>query len=223
VEHEETEGATDPYDTHPSLRDRVAALERQPSLPPVDSRPAASLLRNVDECERLLFGALGGELSNLKPLDWPGVSDAVYIPMWQARVKKYGALLRKYTCASPPMTEQELLQIGSGIVAADASDETRRSAAWRLIVAAYAVAILPPATQPGAGEQPHGPRSERWTVETLPGDEAVLRRGAQEFRPFSEVAALVHGRTTIAAWRERCVAIGIDACPLGVEPAVAAR
>jgi heat shock protein HtpX len=206
VQHEEKEGKTDPYDTHPSLGDRVAALERQPSRPMVDSRPAASLLRHVDEWERRLFETLGGDLSNLKPLDWPGVSDAVYVPMWRARVKKYGPLLRNYTCVTPPATEKALLQIGGGIVAADASDETRVSAAWRLIVAAYAVAM-----------QPLG-----WTAETLPGEEAVLRRGADEFRPFSELGSLVQGRTTIDAWRDRCFALGIDGMPLGIEPAAEA-
>jgi heat shock protein HtpX len=204
VQHEEQAGETDPYDTHPSLRDRVVALAQQPWRPAGDSRPAASLLRNVDECEHRLFSAIGAGLSNLKPLDWPAVSEAVYVPMWKGRVKKYGALLRDYTCANPPATEQALRQIGRGIVAADASDETRVSAAWRLIVAAYATAM-----------QPLG-----WTAETLPGEETVLRRGAEEFRPFSELAALVQGRTTLAAWRERCAALGIDVFPLAVDSAV---
>jgi Zn-dependent protease with chaperone function len=205
VQSEEKEGRTDPYDTHPSLRDRVAALEQQPSRPPVDSRPAASLLRNVGECERRLFDTLGADLSKLEPLDWPGVSDAVYVPMWRARVKKYGALLRNYTSANPPATEKALREIGGGIVAADASDETRVNAAWRLIVAAYATAM-----------QPLG-----WSPETLPGEEAVLRRNGEEFRPFSELGSLVHGRTTIAAWRERSVALGIAGIPFGAERALA--
>jgi Zn-dependent protease with chaperone function len=207
VQYQEKEGSADPYDTHPSLRDRVAALERQASRPRFDSQPAASLLRNVDEWERLLFATLGTDLSNLKPLDWPDVTGAVYVPMWQARVKKYGSLLSNYTCAAPPATEKELRQIGSGIVAADASDEARVGAAWRLIVAAYAMVLLPLG----------------WTAETLPGEEAVMRCGGEEFRPFSELAGVVHGRTTIAAWRQRCVALGIDVCPLGVEPQVAMR
>jgi heat shock protein HtpX len=237
VQHQENEGQTDPYDTHPSLRDRLAALDRQASRPPVDSRPAASLLRNVDECERLLFGTLGTHLSNLKPLDWPGVTEAVYVPMWQARVKKYGALLRNYTCGNPPTTEKELREIGSGIVPADASDEARIAAAWRLIVAAYAMVLLPfaPQARAGAAESPSawtgmgnvkgvspsGP--ERWRAETHPGEEAVLRRGADEFRPFSELAGVVQGRTPIAAWRQRCIALGIDVCPLGTDAAVLAR
>jgi heat shock protein HtpX len=205
VRHEETEGKTDPYDTHPSLRDRVAALEQRPSRPSIDSRPAASLLWDLEQCEHRLFETLGAELSNLKPLDWRAVSGAVYVPMWQERVKKYGGLLSSYTCANPPATEEALLKIGREIVPADASDEARVHAAWRLIVAAFAVVLLPLG----------------WRAETLPGEEAVLRRGAEEFRPFSELGAVVQGRTTLAAWRERSIALGIDACPLGIEPAIA--
>jgi hypothetical protein len=49
----------------------------------------------------------------------------------------------------------------------------------------------------------------------------VLRRGLDEVRPFSDVEALVAGRTPAAAWQERCAALGIGAVPLGVEPATA--
>jgi heat shock protein HtpX len=207
VQHQEQEGTTDPYDTHPSLRDRVAALELLPSRPPADARTASSLLRDVDECERLLLNRLNADLSNLTPLDWPGVSDAVYVPMWRERVKKYGALLRDYTCGNPPITEAALRQIGGGIVAADATDNTRVAAAWRLIVAAYAMVLLPLG----------------WRAETLPGDEVVLRKGSEEFRPFSELVSVLQGRTTIVAWESRCIALGIHVCPLGMEPAVLAR
>jgi Zn-dependent protease with chaperone function len=198
VQHEEKEAKTDPYDTHPSLGDRVAALQRQPTRPRVDSRPAASLLRNVDECERRLFAAVGGALSNLKPVDWAGVSDTVYVPMWRARLKQHGLLLREYTCTNPPATDKELRQIGAGILSATADEAARVSAAWRLIVAAYALALV----------------ARGWVPETLPGEEAVLRRDAEEFRPFSELTALIHGRTTVDAWRERCVRLGIDGVPL---------
>jgi Zn-dependent protease with chaperone function len=200
VQQEHAQGKTSPYDTHPSTRDRVAALERLPSPPAVDGRPAASLLRDLNECERRLLGTISGDLADLKPIDWPAVGAAVYVPRWHARVQQHGALLRSYTCGRPPATEQELKQIGSGIVPTNAPDEARVGAAWQLIIAAYAVALLPLG----------------WSAETLPGEEAVLRLGAETLRPFSELSAVVTGRTTVADWRGRCAALGIDAFPLGV-------
>jgi len=48
----------------------------------------------------------------------------------------------------------------------------------------------------------------------------VLRRGADELRPWSELSAVVDGGTPIAAWRERCVRAGIGELILGTEPEV---
>jgi Zn-dependent protease with chaperone function len=206
VQQEHREGQTDPYDTHPSMRDRVAALERGASRPALDARPAAALLRDLNECERKVLGTISADLANLKPIDWPAVGAAVYVPRWDARVKQHGALLRNYTCGMPPATEQELKQIGSGIVPKEAPDEARIGAAWQLIVAAYAMALLPLG----------------WSAETPPGEEAVLRFGAETLRPFSELGAVVSGRATPAAWRGRCAALGIDALPLGVAAPVTA-
>jgi len=124
--------------------------------------------------------------------------------MWRARVKKYGALLRDYTCLNPPASRAELITIGRGIIPSVVPDEVRIGAAWQLIVAAYSLTLAPLG----------------WTAETWPGDEVVLRRGADELRPWSELSAVVDGGTPIAAWRERCVRAGIGELILGTEPEV---
>ena len=41
-----------------------------------------------------------------------------------------------------------------------------------------------------------------------------------EVRPYSELDALVAGRTSLEAWQARCAALGLGAVPLGGEPAV---
>jgi heat shock protein HtpX len=199
---QETAATTSAYDTHPSLKDRVAALQRLPPRPPGDGRPATALLRNVEGCERQLFGALSADLANLAPLDWTRVGDAVYMPLWQARVQQHGARLRGYTILNPPASQRELQQIGRGILPAEGDDASRQSVAWQLIVAAFVLALRPLG----------------WIAETLPGDEAVLRRGADELRPFSELEALMAGRVSAAQWQQRCAVLGIGALPLGADP-----
>jgi len=200
-EQEQPSDKPDPYDTHPSLADRLAALRTQPSRPATDARPATVLLRDVERCEGQLFAVLSADLADLKPVDWSRVGDAVYAPMWRARIKQHGTLLRDYTVAHPPATGQAIQTIAKGILPADGND-ANENVAWQLIVAAFVLALGP------AG----------WVAEALPGDEVVLRRGADELRPFSDVEALVAGRTSAAAWQERCAVLGIGAVPLGVEP-----
>jgi len=203
VAQDQESAEQNPYDTHPPLKDRVAALSRQASAAGVaDIRPAASLLRDIDACERRLFEKISADFASLKALDWAHVCDAVYTPMWRARVKKYGALLRDYTCLNPPASRAELITIGRGIIPSVVPDEVRIGAAWQLIVAAYSLTLAPLG----------------WTAETWPGDEVVLRRGSDELRPWSELSAVVDGHTPIAAWRERCVRLGMGELRLGTEP-----
>ena len=153
---------------------------------------------------RRLFDSLSADFAKLQAVEWARVGDAVYKPMWQARLKKHGALLRGYTCLNPPATMADLVKIGRGIVPPTAPDELRAGVAWQLIVAAYCVTLAPLG----------------WTAETWPGDEVVLRRGSDELRPWSELSAVVEGRTPISAWRVRCAALGIGELVLGIEPEV---
>ena len=156
-QQEEAAAKPNPYDTHPSLADRIAALRKQPSRPgSSDSRPATALLRNVETCEQQLFATLGADLAGLKPLDWSRVTDAVYLPMWRARLKQHGALLRNYTVAHPPATAQAIQAIGKGILPADANEANRAGVAWQLIVAARVLEVpngrCPTVTVPGADD-----------------------------------------------------------------------
>ena len=202
-QQEAASNETDPYDTHPSLADRVAALRRQPSKPAGDSRPATALLRNVEGCERQLFGTLSADLADLKPIDWTRVSDEVYLPMWRARIKQHGALLRNYTVGAPPASVKDMAQIGRGIMPSE-DDVIQAGVGWQLIVAAFALALRPLG----------------WTAVTLPGDEVILQRGADELRPYTELEAVITGKMSLAAWKQRCELLGIAALPLGVEPVV---
>ena len=62
VEIESTEGKTDPYDTHPSLPERIAAARNLPPGEPRANDPkAVTLLNNVKELEKDLFVAMADE------------------------------------------------------------------------------------------------------------------------------------------------------------------
>jgi heat shock protein HtpX len=200
MQHEETQGKTDPFDTHPSLRDRVAALRAQPSMPAHDARPASLLLRDVEQWERRVLGALSAHFAALKPVDWSRVSDTVYRPLWRQRIEQHGSLLREFTIASPPAQRETLIRIGRSIVRAnDAPDEACLGAAWQLIVAGFSLAL-----------EPHG-----WDADTSPGEEVTLRRGSDELRPWSELSELVNGSKTLEAWHMRVSLLGIGGIPLG--------
>jgi Zn-dependent protease with chaperone function len=197
-DREEKGTKTDPYDTHPSLAERVAALEKLPPRSQSDSRPASSLLRSLADWERRTLATLSPELSRLKPIDWSEVAAAVYSPIWKKRIEEDGALLDGYTIGEPPRTKDELLRIGSGMFKEAASPEQCMGAAWQLIVAAFCLTLAPLG----------------WTAETEPGEEVVLRKGNITLRPWSELRDLMDGKTTLVDWKTSCALTGIDALPM---------
>ena len=197
---EEKGSKTEPYDTHPSLAERVRALEKLPTQAQLDGRPAISLLASVGEWERRTLATLSADFGRLKPIDWTGVTSAVYVPMWKKRIDQDGALLDDYTIGEPPRTKEELLQIGRGILkgAAGQDDDQCLGVAWQLIVAAFCLTLAPLG----------------WSAETQPGEEVVLRRGNTVLRPWTELRDLMDGRTALADWKTSCALVGIDMLPL---------
>ena len=86
VHRELTEGETDPYDTHPPLRERVAALQSWPEgTMPEHDPPAISWLANIEDFEVRLVGSIPSESTAqaLKPLAWDGVGQKIWVPAWE--------------------------------------------------------------------------------------------------------------------------------------------
>jgi hypothetical protein len=69
---------------------------------------------------------------------------------------------------------------------------------WQLLTAGIGVALL------AAG----------WKADARPADEVIFRRDGHELRPFSELNALLAGRSSRDAWGQRCRALGIYDLPL---------
>jgi heat shock protein HtpX len=142
------EGKTNPYDTHPPLRDRIAAAEAMPELAaPPDTQPAASLLDNPQTLE-LRF--IENRISDIKPgtlkyVSWDEVALRVTIPMWQKAVAAHTADLRGVTAQTIPDQLSKFPDIGSripdprGMLLAP-SQRTQR--AGQLFAAAMALALV---------------------------------------------------------------------------------
>jgi heat shock protein HtpX len=203
VQFEEEQGTTDLFDTHPSLKDRIAALRTFPEGTPGDTRRASSLLGDLSRWEREVHGPETGPewARELEPIEWDKVVEAVYMPMWRARVDRHGHLLRSFTIGTLPTMTADFIKLGSSLFDDDEeqiTDHARLGRAWQLIVAAIALRLT----------------SRGWTVEALPGNETVLRRDGDELRPYSELQAVLDSRVPASQWRDRCASLGIADLPL---------
>ncbi len=210
VEHEEHGGQTDPYDTHPALRDRLAALSTLEPGAAGDARPATVLLSDVGRWERQILAATVGDhwASGLKAMPWEKVVESVYVPLWRKRVQQHRRLFAPFTIATVPTSRLDLAPLGDAFLGLDRDEaaavpaDIRVSHGVQLLTSAIALALV----------------DVGWTASASIGDEIVLTRDGRDLRPFSELLAIATGtsqsaaeRTPVTAdWRSRCAELGIS-------------
>jgi Zn-dependent protease with chaperone function len=200
---------TDPFDTHPALGERLAALAAFGPGGANDDRAASSLLTHLPKWERRVLGTIVNDdwARGLKALDWDKVTDAVYVPTWRERVKDHGHLLAGRTIGSAPHHLAELVELGKATRGPDEqelTDEAASGRAWQLLIASIAVPLV----------------EMGWTASTVPGEEVILRRDGRELRPYTELGAVLNNEVVPSWWLDRCRALGIADVPLGAGAAV---
>ena len=197
IKTEEAEGETDAYDTHPPLRERVAALAACRQGDAGDTRPAMSLLLDATSWERRLLAAAIDEewAGSLKPLSWDNVIDAVYVPMWREAVKEGEAFLRDLTPATVPFAGT----LGAA-VARGQYNAGEQAIMEQVGLSSNALSLVLHETG--------------WKAVTHPGEEIVFTRDDHQLVPYVELRAVAEGRISIESWSARCAALGIQHLPL---------
>lgn len=185
------EGTTDPYDTHPALADRVAAVEGLPPGPDPAGEPAAiSLLCNVTELEREWLGFVvdPAKAEMLQHVDWEAVPAAVLIPAWENEIAKSGFVLGDATLADLTSVIAEsqvraarLPQFGNS----DEELEKRVHFLHWLAGVALALAL----------------HREGWEIESAPGSPVRVRRGGVAWNPLEMVKKIADGSLSAEEWR----------------------
>ena len=100
-------GASDPFDSHPPLRERIAALQALigESAPATgDGASAISLLSDVAESERSLLGFLSksADVASFRAVAWDETTTAVFVPSWRQQAQRMAEPLGASTFADLP-------------------------------------------------------------------------------------------------------------------------
>ena len=200
VEEELAVTSSSPYDSHPSLRERLDALD-SPLERVGDDIPAISMLEEVPALEKGLFGDEG---KVLKPTNWSNVGEEVYLPMWSSLVKKYQIVL-------------------AGLTFQDISDIARAPREFTRKIEVHDSRQLP--VESGYLYSRHilgaaiGVRlaQQGWEISAMPGEAIKLTKQDDEFKPFKMINDLFDKKITILDWRLMCEKIGIYEMPLGMK------
>jgi heat shock protein HtpX len=203
--------AVDPYDTHPPLPERLAALARGPALRPglrEDPTPAAQLLDGTERLEHELLLSMAADparMAALIAIDWSDVGERIYPSIWDelaARVRPHLAGVRPGALPDEPTFYQELGHKLLGEEAAAAPPETLA----RYGASQVAIALSHHLVRGG------------WRVRALPGEAVVFERAGAQLEPFTRIVDLAAGKAALPAWQRECAAAGIGLVDLGAPP-----
>jgi Zn-dependent protease with chaperone function len=207
LEKEIAEGKVDPYDTHPPLRDRIAALEAEAAPThgaDVNDAPAISLLDNVSALEQALLDemVIDDYRGKLAPLTWEEAGERVWSPLWRDQARAGSEVLEGIT----PNMLPKLVEDRGGLAVrlklvqdrGEVDDNVMRAAA-HMVGTALAVALA----------------DRGFAVRALPGQAVVFERGGLSITPFQALGDLAAGTLRADAWRDQIERAGIAAIDLG--------
>jgi Zn-dependent protease with chaperone function len=205
VAQELAEGKADPYDTHPPLRERIAALGNlRAGDAPGEDPPALGLLDDVPALERRLLATMAGDeaVAKLQPVGWEEAGERVFLPQWRTAVQKHAGGLGGLTPAALPQRAKPPRELARTILGLNARapvpDEAIQEAAG-VVGCALAVALH-------AGGH---------SLRCVPGAPITFHCGGRQVEPFGVLAALADSRLSAAEWQATCEAFHIAEVDLG--------
>jgi heat shock protein HtpX len=195
------EGKGDVYDSHPPLRERVAALESLAAGSPEIREPlASSLLRQLPRVEEALLRAmLTNPSMELRDVQWEETGTSVFLPVWRKSAGEHADALRDLTAGdlptlvAPDNTFWQRLKLG------EVSPEERGYALTGILGAALSTRL----------------HDTGWMCDAAPGKAVAFSRDGRTIEPFTAVSKLNSRELTAETWTEECRAAGIDRLTLG--------
>ena len=198
IEKEIAEGKTEPYDTHPPLRDRIAAIEKFVAEPSEkDEEMAISLLDKPESTELQFLELVNPKLAknSLRHVGWDEISQTVTIPSWKAAVGEYAPMMVGITAGALPEVVKKLPQMGPKIRDPRGmllTPQQRTQRAGQLLAMALGLALL----------------EKGWTLDAQPGW-FFLGKGADRINTFTLMDELVEGKVLPENWVKMCDELGI--------------
>lgn len=207
---------TDPYDTHPSLRERVDALERLPddgrAVAEGDERPAISLLRDPEGIEDdLLVALFGPEVAELEPVRWEDVPERALLPNWREFMEPHRQALAGITAGGIPDVTTQLTDFGRRLTPPEGVPEEALPLPAEF-AREYGASVLDTGLALAL-------RESGWTIYAPPGEPVAFARGEERVEPFGVSEALASGELSREDWTARCARAGIAGLQLSGEPA----
>lgn len=211
IKHEIAEGKTQPYDTHPPLRDRIAAIEKlsgEVAAQETDSsaEAALSLLDDPEGAEQRFIELMNPKLpkDSLRRVAWDEVGRSLTIPSWKAAVAENAKEFAGVTAGAVRELIAKLPQIGARLRDPKGmllTPQQRTERAGTLLAMALGLALL----------------NNGWELEAQPGS-FYLHRDGHRLNVVTLIKELSSGKRTPESWASLCSELGIADLALSPPP-----
>jgi Zn-dependent protease with chaperone function len=201
-----TSDEDDPYDTHPRLPARLAALEGQPEGTPCDGSPAIALLDDLPTVERALlreFARNPSLIDKLEDISWEDAGARVIVPSWTESVQRGASWLKGRTAADIPRDAAGYEAIARGVLDAEVLGRVSAAdlAGWAQGMCGRALCLLLAA--------------RGFHIESLPGSPVLCVKGDQRIDVFSWLKGREAGELSEEGYRARLADVGLTDADLG--------
>ncbi len=193
------EHGSDPYDSHPSLKERLAALSGAPARPaPAPDPTATELLRDEPGLEvELLSRITQFDVPSLRPISWDEVS-SVWLDLWRQRCRDERTTLEGITPGTLPLVCQDSAAYASRVRHPDPA--ARLDILGSLVGAALTVVLS----------------RSGWMIDAGPGDPVTATLDDEVIMPFEVMHRLTDGELLPEEWLRTCHGAGIADIDLGM-------
>lgn len=196
------EGETNPYDSHPTLADRLRALGAEPTgevSPPAPPDSAAALLRDLDRLEHELLAATFGHdaVSGLGAIAWEEAG-RLYADEGDALAPQHGPAFVRLAVAdvagAAQPDDEQLAELRSTLGVGPEVSADELSGFWRFALGRLLLAAL---------------RRDGWEIVSIPGQPVVCRRGEDVVEPYGEVERARQDLLATTEWAQRLERLGV--------------
>jgi heat shock protein HtpX len=197
----QTDMSSCPYDTHPTLKERVAALNiLESSDIQVDATPSLNLINDYKELETRLLTGISEKIESkeLKPIKWEEVGTQVWLPIWSEYIKERNQVFSQITPKLYPVIVKDPVSFIMKLPSQDNPESFTPENQSQVMTKVLGIALAV-----GMGK-------DGWDVKTLPGMDVILHRDNLQFYPFRTVLKLNSREILPESWCEMCDKFGIS-------------
>jgi hypothetical protein len=193
IQYELTNPTADPYDSHPPLAARIAALTRLAPGNDTSGEPLAASLLDPVASASAAISAVAEAAPQAGALPWEDAGAGSVQFRWEDDARRNVHLLRNWTVGTLSDLAPSVARVGGRLGTRWVANEDAARSGRDLLAGALGLALL----------------REGWAIEASPNGTVIVHKGDAVIDPTREIEQLASGSTDAASWRAKSTALGI--------------